>query len=52
MICEQQELVASILIGIFAGIISSLISHVLLRFSKPRIKIAKQIAKSKKGSGY
>ncbi len=52
MIYEQQELVASALIGIFAGIISSLISHVLLRFSKPRIKIAKQITKSKKGSGY
>ncbi len=50
MICENQELVSGALIGIFAGIISSLISHALLRFSKPRIRIANQIAKTKIGN--
>lgn len=51
MIYEHQELLASVLIGVFTGIFS-LVLHALLRFSKPRIKIDKQISKRKKGSGY
>ncbi len=43
---------ANVAIGIIAGVVSSFITHILMRFSKPKIKIAEQIAKSKTANGW